>query len=267
MPDVDPKKIKLDIQPSSLTFSGYSESKKADYGVTLEFFAEIDPSASKIHHSPRAIELVLQKKELKAEYWDRLLKDSKKVHFLKTDFDKVRDLDYSLFASARTLAVLAGQPQPPPTPPCTPVSAASSFEAASFPSVKPAHRPPAHAPFLEQSRLNRASTYVGVIACWFTVLTFALSKQWVDEDEQDEVADDDDYMSRMGGMGGMGADGGFGGIDFSKLGGAGMGGMGGDDDEDAEDDDEEMPELEGEDDAKEGAAGADKGKAKIEEVA
>ncbi|CAK1358202.1 Protein wos2 [Cercospora beticola] len=178
VPDVDPKKIKLDIQPSSLTFSGYSESKKADYGVTLEFFAEIDPSASKIHHSPRAIELVLQKKELKAEYWDRLLKDSKKVHFLKTDFDK-----------------------------------------------------------------------------------------WVDEDEQDEVADDDDYMSRMGGMGGMGADGGFGGIDFSKLGGAGMGGMGGDDDEDAEDDDEEMPELEGEDDAKEGAAGADKGKAKIEEVA
>ncbi|EMF09545.1 HSP20-like chaperone [Sphaerulina musiva SO2202] len=187
VPDVDPKKIKLDIQPQSLSFSGYSESKKADYAVTLEFFAEIDPSASKIHHSPRAVELVLQKKELKAEYWDRLLKDKQKVHFLKTDFDR-----------------------------------------------------------------------------------------WVDEDEQDVAADDDDYMSRMGGMGGMGggADGGFGGIDFSKLGGAagmgGMGGMGGeDDDEGDEDDAEEMPELEGEDDdAQGGAAGAtaDKGKAKIEEV-
>lgn len=89
VPDVDPKKIKLDIQPQSLSFSGYSESKKADYAVTLEFFAEIDPSASKIHHSPRAVELVLQKKELKAEYWDRLLKDKQKVHFLKTDFDRV----------------------------------------------------------------------------------------------------------------------------------------------------------------------------------
>ena len=33
--------------------------------------------------------MVLQKKELAAEYWPRLLKDKAKVHFLKTDFDKV----------------------------------------------------------------------------------------------------------------------------------------------------------------------------------
>jgi hypothetical protein len=33
--------------------------------------------------------MVLRKKELKEEYWPRLLKDSKKVHYLKTDFDKV----------------------------------------------------------------------------------------------------------------------------------------------------------------------------------
>ena len=89
VPDVDPKKIKLDVQKDSLDFTGYSESKKADYHVKLEFFAEIDPAASKINHSARAVELVLQKKELKEEYWPRLLKDSKRVHFLKTDFDKV----------------------------------------------------------------------------------------------------------------------------------------------------------------------------------
>lgn len=55
----------------------------------------------------------------------------------------------------------------------------------------------------------------------------------MDEDEQDAVGEEDDYMSKMGGMpggmgggmpgmggmGGMGGDGGFGGIDFSKLGG------------------------------------------------
>jgi hypothetical protein len=39
--------------------------------------------------------LVLRKKELKEEYWPRLLKDNKKVHYLKTDFDKV---SYSITA-------------------------------------------------------------------------------------------------------------------------------------------------------------------------
>lgn len=87
--DVDPAKIKLDLQPGKLSFTGYSESKKAQYAVTLEFYAEIDPSASKTNHSPRAVEFVLQKKELGEAYWPRLLKDAKKVHYLKTDFDRV----------------------------------------------------------------------------------------------------------------------------------------------------------------------------------
>lgn len=39
------------------------------------------------------IQFVLRKKELKEEFWPRLLKDSKKVHFLKTDFDKWVDED------------------------------------------------------------------------------------------------------------------------------------------------------------------------------
>ena len=66
----------------------------------------------------------------------------------------------------------------------------------------------------------------------------------------------------------MGGDGGFGGIDFSKLGGAGMSGAGGDEDEDMDEDDDgddEMPELEGDDDAKEGAGKKEDGP-KIEEV-
>jgi hypothetical protein len=33
--------------------------------------------------------MVLQKKDLNQEYWPRLLKDKAKVHFLKTNFDKV----------------------------------------------------------------------------------------------------------------------------------------------------------------------------------
>lgn len=37
--------------------------------------------------------MVLRKKQLKEEYWPRLLKDNKKLHFLKTDFDKWVDED------------------------------------------------------------------------------------------------------------------------------------------------------------------------------
>jgi hypothetical protein len=86
---VPPSAAKLDITPTSISFSGYSETKKVEYHVELELYAEIDVENSKSHHTPRGVELVLRKKEMKAEYWPRLLKESKKVHFLKTDFDKV----------------------------------------------------------------------------------------------------------------------------------------------------------------------------------
>ncbi|KAF2019104.1 HSP20-like chaperone [Aaosphaeria arxii CBS 175.79] len=91
--DVPESDLKLDLQPTKLSFKGTSTSKKVTYAVDLEFFAEIDPKESKIHHTGRDIELVLRKKELKEEYWPRLLKDNKKMHFLKTDFDKWVDED------------------------------------------------------------------------------------------------------------------------------------------------------------------------------
>lgn len=88
-PDVDKKDLQFDLQSSKVHFKGYSGSKKATYEVTLELYAEIDTEASKIHHSARDLEMKLQKKELNEEYWPRLLKDKAKVHYLKTDFDKV----------------------------------------------------------------------------------------------------------------------------------------------------------------------------------
>lgn len=81
--------MQLDLKPTKLTFTGHSDSKKIDYHVDLEFFAEIDPAESKTNHTARDIEMILRKKELGEEYWPRLLKDKAKVHFLKTDFDKV----------------------------------------------------------------------------------------------------------------------------------------------------------------------------------
>lgn len=81
--------MNLDLKSTGLSFTGTSDTKKTTYHVDLEFFGEIDVDQSKTNHTARDIEIVLRKKELKEEYWPRLLKDKAKVHFLKTDFDKV----------------------------------------------------------------------------------------------------------------------------------------------------------------------------------
>jgi hypothetical protein len=93
VPDVPTANIQLDLKPTGLSFTGRSDTLKKTYHVELEFFAEIDPAESKTNHSARDVELKLRKKELGEAYWPRLLKESKKVHFLKTDFDKWVDED------------------------------------------------------------------------------------------------------------------------------------------------------------------------------
>ena len=93
VPDVSKDDLKLDLQPTGLRFEGSSSSLKRLYHVDLDFYDEIDPSASTTRHTSKNVELKLQKKELKLEYWPRLLKESKKMHFLKTDFDKWVDED------------------------------------------------------------------------------------------------------------------------------------------------------------------------------
>ncbi|KAI1281552.1 HSP20-like chaperone [Xylaria sp. FL0933] len=93
VPDVPKENLKLDLQPTSLTFHGHSETLKRTYHLELSFYAEIDPAGSKTNHTARNVEMKLRKKELKEEYWPRLLKDAAKVQFLKTDFDKWVDED------------------------------------------------------------------------------------------------------------------------------------------------------------------------------
>ncbi|KAK6587115.1 hypothetical protein PZA11_000405 [Diplocarpon coronariae] len=93
VPDVQKSNLKLDIKSQSLAFSGHSDSLKRDYHLELTFWGEIVESETKINHTAKNIALVLRKKELKEEFWPRLLKDAAKVHFLKTDFDKWVDED------------------------------------------------------------------------------------------------------------------------------------------------------------------------------
>ena len=92
-PDVAPSACKIDLKPTSITFTGHSETKKTDYHVELDFFTEIDVKESHINHSARDVEFILRKKEMKEEYWPRLTKEKAKLHFLKTNFDKWVDED------------------------------------------------------------------------------------------------------------------------------------------------------------------------------
>jgi hypothetical protein len=93
VPDVQAKNLKLDIKPTSVKFAGHSDSLKKDYAIELELYAEIDEGATKVNHTAKNVQLVLRKKEMKEEFWPRLLKEAKKAHFLKTDFDKWVDED------------------------------------------------------------------------------------------------------------------------------------------------------------------------------
>ncbi|KAH7409288.1 HSP20-like chaperone [Cadophora sp. MPI-SDFR-AT-0126] len=108
VPDVQKSNLKLDVKSQSLTFSGHSDSLKRDYHVELEFYDEIDEAATKVNHTAKNIALVLRKKELKEEFWPRLLKNDKKVHFLKTDFDKWVDEDEQDEAPEDDLANMGG---------------------------------------------------------------------------------------------------------------------------------------------------------------
>jgi hypothetical protein len=76
------------ITSSNVSFTG-TTLKGVKYHVSLDLYADIDTENSKVNHTARGAELVLRKKDLKAEYWPRLLKEARKIHFLKTDFDKV----------------------------------------------------------------------------------------------------------------------------------------------------------------------------------
>lgn len=93
VPDVSKDNLKLDLQPTKLSFSGTSGTLKRDYAIELELYGEIDTAESKVNHTAKNVELKLQKKELKDEYWPRLLKEARRLHFLKTDFDKWVDED------------------------------------------------------------------------------------------------------------------------------------------------------------------------------
>lgn len=87
-PDIPKSESDLKVTAKNVSFDGDTK-KGIKYHVSLDLYGEIDPDHTKVNHNDREIELVLRKKELKMEYWPRLLSTDKKAHFVKTNFDKV----------------------------------------------------------------------------------------------------------------------------------------------------------------------------------
>ncbi|XP_015912861.1 prostaglandin E synthase 3 isoform X1 [Parasteatoda tepidariorum] len=83
----------IKIEKDKLYFKGKGGTEMKEYEVSLDFMKEIKPEDSKHAVRDRAIEFVL----IKAEdgFWKRLLKEDKKFHWLKVDFNKWKDEDDS----------------------------------------------------------------------------------------------------------------------------------------------------------------------------
>ncbi|XP_060066944.1 prostaglandin E synthase 3-like [Ylistrum balloti] len=90
----DGSDTKIEINENSFYFGGKGGPEKKDYEVKIDFYKEVIPSDSKYKVLPRNVPCVIKKKD-DGEFWPRLTKDAKKVHWIKTDFAKWKDEDES----------------------------------------------------------------------------------------------------------------------------------------------------------------------------
>jgi len=81
----------LTVNEKSLHIKGESGVTHQQYECTLEFFGEVNATDYRRISSSRHVELVIPKAT--KGWWPRLLKDSKKVPWIKVDFNKWKDED------------------------------------------------------------------------------------------------------------------------------------------------------------------------------
>jgi len=84
----------INFESDKVVFSGTGGPDKLDYELTMTFYGDIEPTQSKFATLSRHIPMIIRKKD-SGTYWPRLLKEARKVHWLKTDFEKWRDEDDS----------------------------------------------------------------------------------------------------------------------------------------------------------------------------
>merc|ERR1712112_536284 len=84
----------MGVEKNSLYFKGTAAVDKKVYELNMKLLKEIDPEKTKYQVRPRCIEFALEKAE-DGPYWERLLEDKTKQHWLKVDFQKWKDEDDS----------------------------------------------------------------------------------------------------------------------------------------------------------------------------
>lgn len=90
----DCKNPDIKLHPDKLYFRSKGGVDQKEYEVTINLFQEIIPEDSKYVVRDRLVEFILRKK-IDGPFWKRLVKEDKKFHWLKVDFDKWRDEDDS----------------------------------------------------------------------------------------------------------------------------------------------------------------------------
>lgn len=90
----DCKDPKIEIKSNYVKFQGKGGPDRGEHNVIIHLLKEINPDESKIVIKERVIEFQLKKKG-KGPYWKRLLKDEAKQHWLRVDFNKWQDEDFS----------------------------------------------------------------------------------------------------------------------------------------------------------------------------
>lgn len=87
------KEETINLTANSLEFTGIRSEDNAKFAVHLEFFDAIDPEESKKSISGRNVAFILMKEKDDQPYWPRLVKDTKKMHYIAIDFAKWCDED------------------------------------------------------------------------------------------------------------------------------------------------------------------------------
>ena len=87
------KDEKITLTPTALEFSGTRSEDNAKFAVQLEFYANIVPEESQKSVTGRNVAFILQKEQEDLPYWPRLIKDTKKMHYIALDFSKWCDED------------------------------------------------------------------------------------------------------------------------------------------------------------------------------
>ena len=89
----DPKDVDIKLDAGSLNVRCTRSEDNAKFAVDLEFFDTVVPAESQKSTTGRNISFILLKEKDDQPYWPRLVKDTKKLHYIAVDFTKWVDED------------------------------------------------------------------------------------------------------------------------------------------------------------------------------